>query len=72
MKATLSFSIPQEQEEFELAQNGGKYKAVLKILDNWLRSKLKHEDLPEQEDKTMNSVRNKLHELLNEEEISLF
>ncbi len=72
MKAILSFSIPQEQEEFELAQKGGKYKAVLEDLDNWLRSKLKYEDLPEQEDKTLNSVRNKLHELLNEEEISLF
>jgi hypothetical protein len=26
MKATLTFTLPEEQEEFELAQNGWKYK----------------------------------------------
>lgn len=43
MKGVLEFNLPEEQKEFNLAQNGGYYKAVLDDLDNLLRNVIKYD-----------------------------
>jgi hypothetical protein len=63
MIAILKFKLPEEREEFELAQNGVGYSIVLEELDNWLRTKTKYEN---QETVTVNEVRTKLRELLED------
>lgn len=44
MKAILEFTLPDEQAEFRLAQQGGAYRAVVEDIDGWLRSHLKYDD----------------------------
>ena len=44
-KATLEFSLPEEQAEFEMACAAGKLASVLDDVRQELRSKLKHGDL---------------------------
>lgn len=44
MNATLTFSLPEEQEDHNNAINGYRYRLVLSELDNYLRGKIKHED----------------------------
>jgi len=43
MKAILEFDLPDEQEEFDVANNAWKFKSVLSELDSKLRSILKYE-----------------------------
>jgi hypothetical protein len=64
MKGTLVFTLPEEREEFELAQNGWKYKAALEDLSAWLRSKYKYEN---KETLTIEEIREKLVELTSEQ-----
>jgi hypothetical protein len=62
-KAYLKFELPQETDEFELAQNGGKYKAALDDFDNWLRAMDKYEN---KRSVTVKDAREKLRELMHE------
>ncbi len=57
MKAILEFNLPEEQEEFDNANRGGEYRAVLMDLDAWLRRKIKNGDTC-----TLQSLRDYLHE----------
>jgi len=43
MRATLKFTLPDEQVEYEGAVNGSKMAAVILDIDNWLRAEQKHE-----------------------------
>jgi hypothetical protein len=63
MKATLEFELPMEREDFELAQNGHKYKIVLEDYDDWLRSLAKYQDKTEV---SIEEARKKLREHLLE------
>jgi hypothetical protein len=42
MKATLEYDLPDEQDEFEKAVNGGKYAYIIWELDHFLRAKTKY------------------------------
>lgn len=44
-KATLTFKLPEEQEEFHLTLKAGAYASVIEDLADHLRSKLKYADL---------------------------
>jgi hypothetical protein len=68
-KATLTFNLPEEQREHELATKAGALHQVLWDLDQDLRSKIKHGDYPEAVRAAYQEVRSKLHELVNEENI---
>ena len=73
MKAILKYNLPEEQEEFETANNGWKYRSVLLEYDNHLRSKIKYdESLTEEQYKVYEDARNKLWEFLNEDNLKLF
>lgn len=45
MKATLEFNLPEDSDDHYTAINAAKYRLALYELDNWLRSKLKYEEL---------------------------
>lgn len=64
MKGILTFNLPQENEEFELAQQGWQYKGVINDLDRWLRNKIKHGDLSEADYQSLTEVREFIQQCL--------
>jgi hypothetical protein len=72
-KATLTFDLPEEQSEFDLANNAGKYYSVLWDLDQYLRNFVKYPS--DREDPiltdTMAKVRDELWKLMNEHNLNL-
>lgn len=66
MKATLSFQLPEENEEFGYATKGVLYSIVIHDLDQYLRGKLKYETLTDEQYKIYDEIRSKLHELVND------
>ena len=72
MTATLTFQLPEEQEEFYHAAKGADWRMVLEDLDGYLRGRLKHEELTPNEAKALDEVRQKLHEFLQERGLSLW
>lgn len=64
MKGILTFNLPQENDEFELAQQGWQYKGVVNDLDRMLRNKLKHEHLSDSEHQSLTEIREFLHQCL--------
>jgi uncharacterized protein (DUF1800 family) len=69
--ATLTFTLPEEQEEFYLAAKGADWRIVLEDMDNYLRGRLKHEDLPEDVAAALDAAREHLYALVAERGLSL-
>jgi molecular chaperone GrpE (heat shock protein) len=69
MKARLTFELPEEQEEFNDAVNGNAFKAVVWELDQYMRSQLKHEDLPDDVHDKVQEIRDQLHSILNDNKV---
>lgn len=63
MLATIKFKLPEEQEDFELALNGSKYKRALDELDEYLRSQVKYAELTEESHNLHVEIRAKLWEI---------
>jgi len=71
MKAILKFDLPEEREEFELASNAVNYSIVLSDIDNYLRSKIKHTDLTDEQYKVYEEIREQLWNYINENGIKM-
>jgi hypothetical protein len=73
MKATLEFTLPEEQVEFDCAVDGVKWMSAMWDLDQWLRNQLKYEAEQLSKDKlnAIKEFRIKLHEILTEEGLKL-
>jgi hypothetical protein len=67
MRATLSFTLPEEREEFELASKAGHLDYVIGELDNFLRGKIKYGQHSAEVEAIYQEVRDKLWELRNDE-----
>lgn len=65
-RAILTFSLPEEQEEFELAQSAGKLHTVLWELDQYLRSEIKYKEHKGPHLRCLEELREKLHGLMAE------
>ena len=63
MKVTMSFTLPKEREDFNLALKGVNYNLVIEDFENWLRSKIKYTD---ETTVTLEEVREKLNEFKND------
>ena len=79
MKAMLQFALPDEQDAFEVAQNGWKYRAALSEFDELLRGIVKYGNsafagpLDEQQwEEAADRFRRSLHSILDEEGVSLY
>jgi len=64
MKATLEFSLPEDNQEFELASKALKLYGTLWDFDVWLRTQIKYNNQEQYE-----TVREKLRELMNDNRI---
>lgn len=70
MKKILEFNYPEDESEFALHNAGPDMAIVLTDMDNYLRAKVKYEDLPEDQHKIYQEIREKLRDLMNEREVS--
>lgn len=68
MKATLSFNLPEEQEEFNNATNGVLWRTILIEYDNKMRDYLKYDQNDELEIEMpfINRWRKKLHQIASD------
>lgn len=73
MKAILEFNLPEEREQFDDACNGWKWGVAIWHFDQYLRSHIKHsaDDTPEAEYQAYVAIREKLYQVLNENELTL-
>ena len=56
-KGALTFNLPEEQTEFDMANRAADMWAVLDGLDQELRSHLKYDSHPEWDNKTVEKIR---------------
>ena len=73
MKAIREFNLPDDQQEYELANKAFSLWHVLWELDQELRAKTKYapDNLPHDKYDAYEEIREKLHELMNENNVSL-
>jgi hypothetical protein len=56
-KATLSFTLPEEQSEFTAAVEGAAARMLIWEIDQHCRGLIKHGDLPEEIDRHLQEIR---------------
>ena len=66
MRGVLQFKLPEEREEFELAQQASALLAVLSELNQFIRNRIKYQDLDAVSILALESVRTRVFELCNE------
>jgi hypothetical protein len=73
MKAIIEFNLPDDQQEYDLANNALSFWRVLYELDQELRAKTKYapDDLPQDKYDAYQEIRDKLHELMRESNVDL-
>ena len=73
MQATLTYNLPDDQAEFELATNASKWFSFAHALEQHLRSEWKYNEATYTEDqyKVLEQIREKFYELLDEEGLKL-
>ncbi|HXD10559.1 MAG TPA: hypothetical protein VN653_10895 [Anaerolineales bacterium] len=69
MKATLTFSLPEEQESYTESVDGHKWKWSIGRLANWLRYEIKYGK--HRNTKQLEEIRSKIFEILQEENLEL-
>ena len=67
---SLSFSLPEEQVEFEQAVKAGDMYSVLCELDGELRNHLKHDSRPHWDNITVEEIRQILNDLMADRSIN--
>jgi hypothetical protein len=70
--ATLTFRLPEEQQEFDYAVKGNDWHIVVEDMSNWLRSKLKYEELTPEQDAAYEEARKHLFAILEERGLQLW
>lgn len=68
-KVVLEFNLPEEEQQFRAAVDGGKWQVVVTDMDEWLRQKCKY---AESDVLTAGEARDKLRELASEAGMELF
>lgn len=66
MKATLEYNLPDDQEDFNHANNGFNYYMALVEMDQWLRAEYKYNNNEE-----MWEAREKLREIISENNVKI-
>jgi len=71
MKAKLTFDLPEESHEWKNAIDGSSMRSTLWEYDQWLRSKIKYEDLNDEQYQVYQGCRDKMRTLLIENNIDI-
>jgi hypothetical protein len=71
MKAKLTFNLPDDQHDFDLAIQSGKMYSALWDISQELRKLWKYEELNDDEWKMVERIRDKFYEILGDNQINL-
>lgn len=71
MKATIEFNLPEDDNQYKWATNGYNYFAVLYNFKEYLRNKLKHEDLSDDRIFVIEQIQSDFLQMLYDEEVIL-
>lgn len=71
MHATLTFNLPEDQQEHQVAVNAMEWQGAVRDLDEFLRGRLKYDALSEEEHRIYQLVRDQLYRVLEERGVSL-
>ena len=71
MKATIEFNLPEDQNNYKWATNGYNYFSVLYNFREYLRNKLKHEDLSDDRIFVVEQIQSDFLQMLYDEEVIL-
>lgn len=72
MKAILEFSLPEESDDHRHAIEACAVLGAIQEYDNFLRGKLKYEELSEETYKAFEVAREKLHECFSEMNVKVW
>ena len=74
MKGTLTFDLPEEQDQFEIAIKAPAMNSVLWEMDQWLRSNTKYapDTMSDEEFDAYQKCRDELHRLLEIEGVRIY
>lgn len=72
MKAMFKFNLPEENEEYKQYMQAPNMHLALWEFSQFLRSKLKYEELTDEEHRIYEEIRQKFYECLEEESVDLF
>lgn len=64
--ASLHFRLPEDDDDFQAAQNGQKYRIALERLDTYLRNRLKYGEMDDDVRIALQAARSELHAIANE------
>jgi len=71
MKAILEYNLPDEQQEYDLANKGSDLSIIIWDFDQWLRNEVKYNnELTDKESDTYYKIRDKLREIMEEHDIT--
>lgn len=70
MKKILEFNYPEDESYFVACNAGSDMAFIISDIDTYLRSKLKYEELTQEEQRIYEEVRNKLREFVDERGVS--
>jgi hypothetical protein len=71
MKAKLIFNLPDDSHEWENATKGASMHSTLWEYDQWLRGKIKYDDLTDEQYQVYQGCRDKLRTVMYENDINL-
>ena len=73
MKAKLEFNLPEDEQEFNFANQGMDWYSVVWNMDQWLRGNTKHapDSIPDDEYKAYERCRDYLRELVDLQGLNL-
>lgn len=69
MKKILEFNFPEDESYFIACNAGQDLSFIISDMDTYLRLKLKHEELSDEQQKIYEEVRNKLIQFVNERDV---
>ena len=70
MEAILKFQLPEEEQEFNLCTQAATWKDTCFELDQYLRSKLKYEDLSDKEYTIYEQIRTNLRHIMTDNNLN--
>ncbi len=70
-RAILEFTLPEDQQDFEDASNGWKYKHVISELQEYVRHRLKYDVVDLTTYKNLEEIRDKIVQFLDDNNLEL-
>lgn len=71
MKALLEFTLPEDEDAYRMAIQAPEAFCVIREMSEWLRGKVKYEEMPEEVRAAVDEARGQLFALLQDHGVTL-